>query len=329
MSARARALVIHPGALGDVLLAMPALAHLRTRGFAVTLAVASHLVALWRQAGLVERAIDLEALGLHRLFAEPAGDEALRPLAGYDAVVSWLGAGDAVYRGNLERLGRPLVVARAMPPTDARAHVSRHLLETLAPLGPVPSEMPEARMAVAPAVHAEALDWLGTLAFVPRETVALQIGAGSPAKVWPGFGGLVRRLHETGMSVVVHAGPPDAGPVGALVATGALDDAAVARDWPLTRVAALLGLVRGTIGNDSGPTHLAAAVGSPTVALFGPTRAERWGPVGRHVRILTGSSPEAPWDGVTVDRVIAAWHEVTGGAAASRTVATASGRRPR
>jgi ADP-heptose:LPS heptosyltransferase len=308
---------------------MPALAHLRTQGFAATLAVASHLVVLWSQSGLVERAIDLEALGLHRLFAEPVGDAPLGPLAGYDAVVSWLGAGDPVYRGNLERLGRPLVVARAMPPPDARAHVSRHLLETLAPLGPVPSEMPGARMAVAPAIRADAIDWLGVRGLEPRETVCLQIGAGSPAKIWPGFGALARRLRGMGTSVVVHAGPPDARMVGALVATGALDGVAVARDWPLARVAALLGLVCGTIGNDSGPTHLAAAVGSPTVALFGPTRAERWAPAGRHVRVLAGQSPEAPWDGVTVDRVIAALHEVAGGAGASRMVATASGGRPR
>ena len=40
------------------------------------------------------------------------------------------------------------------------------------------------------------------------------------------------------------------------------------------------------VGNDSGPTHLAAMLGVPTVALFGPTDAGVWAPVGPHVRVL-------------------------------------------
>jgi ADP-heptose:LPS heptosyltransferase len=43
------------------------------------------------------------------------------------------------------------------------------------------------------------------------------------------------------------------------------------------------------IGNDTGITHLAAAIGAPTVALFGPTDPAVWGPRGRKVRTLWGS----------------------------------------
>jgi ADP-heptose:LPS heptosyltransferase len=39
------------------------------------------------------------------------------------------------------------------------------------------------------------------------------------------------------------------------------------------------------VGNDSGITHLAAAVGTPVLALFGPTDPKIWGPRGAHVRI--------------------------------------------
>jgi ADP-heptose:LPS heptosyltransferase len=42
------------------------------------------------------------------------------------------------------------------------------------------------------------------------------------------------------------------------------------------------------IGNDAGTTHLAAAVGSPVVAIFGPTDPGLWAPRGRHVRIVSG-----------------------------------------
>ncbi len=58
------------------------------------------------------------------------------------------------------------------------------------------------------------------------------------------------------------------------------------------------------MGNDSGPTHLAAAVGCPTVALFGPTDPARWAPVGAHVVAIDDHAEGAAWPGV--DRVEAA-----------------------
>src|SRR5262249_27962355 len=96
-----RCLIVHPGALGDVLLAGPALAHLRSVGFQTTLAVTSRLVALFASSGLVDEARDLETLALHRLFVEPPAPGALAPVDGFDAVVCWLGAGDPAFGRNL------------------------------------------------------------------------------------------------------------------------------------------------------------------------------------------------------------------------------------
>ncbi len=133
-------LVVHPGALGDVLLAGPALAHLRSLGYRTTLATTGRLVALFEGSGLVDATVDLEGLALHGLFEEPPSAGALRALAGYDAVVSWFGAGDPTFRASLAALGCPVVVARAAPAPAIRRHVSCHLVETLAPLGSVPAE---------------------------------------------------------------------------------------------------------------------------------------------------------------------------------------------
>ncbi len=46
------------------------------------------------------------------------------------------------------------------------------------------------------------------------------------------------------------------------------------------------------VGNDSGVTHLAAALGVPTIALFGPTDPRSWAPVGPRVAIVTASQGE-------------------------------------
>ncbi len=301
-----RCLAIHPGALGDVLLAGPALAHLRKLGFRTTLAVAPRLVGLFAGSGLVDTAQDLEGLALHRLFVDAADPMALGTVAGFDAIVSWLGAGDPDFGASLARLGCPMVIARAAPPAGAGRHVSQYLLETLAPLGPVPPEMPRARLNVSDVDRQAAETWLAARGLRPGEAVVFQPGAGSAAKAWPGFGSLARRLRHTGMAVAALAGPADGVVVERLIGTGALAKDALAHDWPLSRVAALLSLARAAVGNDSGPTHLAAAVGCPTVALFGPTDPAVWAPLGHHVRVLAGGSSAAPWTGITVDRVEAA-----------------------
>jgi heptosyltransferase-3 len=304
-------LVVHPGALGDVLLARPALVHLRTLGFCTTLAVTSRLVALFARSGLVDQARDLESLALHRLFVEPCGPGVADAIASFDALVCWLGAGDSAFRENLGRLGRPTVVARAIPPPGPGRHVSEHLVETLAPLGPLPERLPSARLGVAEADRATAEAWLGARGIGPTSVVVLQPGAGSSTKVWPGFAALTRRLSDAAVPVVALAGPADDAVVDAILRTGVLTETRVARDWPLPEVAALLSLARGAVGNDSGPIHLAAAVGCPTVAVFGSTDPAVWAPVGPRVSVVAGPRAGAPWPGV--DEVEAALGALLGG----------------
>jgi heptosyltransferase-3 len=310
-------LVVHPGALGDVLLAGPALAHVRALGFRTTLAVTSRLVALFAGSGLVDDACDLESLALHRLFVEPLAPGALAPLERVDALVCWLGAGDPVFRRNLGGLGRPVVVARAQPPPGAGRHVSRYLVETVAPLGPLPSGLPLAPVSATEAARASAGVWLADRGVGPGEAVVLQPGAGSAAKVWPGFATLARRIREAGWPVVSLAGPADGPVVEALLAAGALTEDHLARNWPLPNIAGLLSLARVTLGNDSGPTHLAAAVGCATVAVFGSTDPLVWAPVGPRVRTLGGPSDGAEWP--AVDRVETALRALLAG---PRVVAT-------
>ncbi len=67
--------------------------------------------------------------------------------------------------------------------------------------------------------------------------------------------------------------------------------APVLQGCSLPEVAAVLSQCRGYVGNDSGVTHLAAAVGVPTVALFGPTDPAVWGPRSRRVSIMRARPP--------------------------------------
>jgi ADP-heptose:LPS heptosyltransferase len=81
-----------------------------------------------------------------------------------------------------------------------------------------------------------------------------------------------------------------------------LDDAV--RFENLYALAGWLARARIYIGNDSGITHLAAAVGTPVVAIFGPTDPAVWGPRGERVRVVSGKLEE-----IAVHRVLEAARE--------------------
>ena len=129
-------------------------------------------------------------------------------------------------------------------------------------------------------------------------TIALAPGSGSPRKNWP-----VESWIELAHTLV------DSGKASRLLLlTGEVEAANGLRDTvedglralpvrhldhaPLPEVAAALAGCTGFVGNDSGITHLAAGIGIPTVALFGPTDPAVWSPVGERATVLTAPPGE-------------------------------------
>ena len=139
-------------------------------------------------------------------------------------------------------------------------------------------------------------DWLHAGRFGARAPLlAVHLGAGTEAKRWPTghWKALVGRFLADGWRVVVVGGPEDAGAAGAL---GAHRDL---RDWTgrlaVTETAALLERADLFIGSDSGPAHLAACAGVPSVILFsGTNRARQWRPWSRRSLVLKHKVPCRP-----------------------------------
>jgi ADP-heptose:LPS heptosyltransferase len=130
--------------------------------------------------------------------------------------------------------------------------------------------------------------WIGKTR--PGPLVALHPGSGGRHKCWPPdrYGRLCDRLTAMGYTPVLTAGPADEGVIQAVMAGASAARPVVVDQAPLTHLAGLLTRCRAMMGNDSGITHLAAAVGIPTIALFGPTDPAVWGPRGKTVRIVWG-----------------------------------------
>lgn len=137
------------------------------------------------------------------------------------------------------------------------------------------------------------LDWLDgdVAALAPPGPFALLIAGGAahrPDKRWPaqGYAALARALLGRGITPVLIGTAAEAAALAAVarLAPGAVD---LCSRTGLGQVAALARRARVAVGNDTGPVHIAATVGCPTVALFGAASdPARSAPVGARVRVL-------------------------------------------
>jgi ADP-heptose:LPS heptosyltransferase len=283
-------LAIHPGALGDVVLDIPALRALRTQRpeCRLVLAAQPRLGRLLRALGLVDRTIDFESLGLGSLFTAEPDHVGLSDLARARRVICWFGSRDPRFVDNLCALAPGAVVA---PPSADDLPVWQHLRRTArAPFEGQTETVPVPQAGIAAGRQAlGAAGWDGVTPYV-----VLQPGAGSTAKRWPvaGFAAVARALREVrALAVVVHRGPADAAPAAALAA-GIGHEAILLEEPPLLTLAGALAGATLYLGNDSGVSHLAAAVGAPSVVLY--TRALlAWRPWAPAAQVLVVSTEEA------------------------------------
>ncbi len=125
-------------------------------------------------------------------------------------------------------------------------------------------------------------DWAARmLARLPgRRWLAIAPGANWPPKIWPlqYFQELLERLRDQFDAAIVCGGPNDFAPAAALTRASPLPALNLAGETSLLQAAAVLERAAYFVGNDSGPGHLAAAVGTPTLTLFGPGEPERYHP---------------------------------------------------
>ncbi len=286
-------LVIHPGALGDVLQAVPALAALRALGGGrrVTLAAQPRIGRLIAGGDARRRRRCPSTPSASMRSSRTGRSPRICPRASRAStrVVSWFGSRAEPYPTRLRAVAPGAVLAPPVP--DDPVPVWWHLLATVSPLGARAPE-PVPPLAVPAAWRAEAERALGVLGLAPgRPALFVHPGAGGVAKRWPvdKLATVVRRLagRPAGLPagrVVVHQGPADADPAAALIEALARGPApvptALLLEPPLETLAAALGGAAAYLGADSGVSHLASAVGAPALVVFAMGGRARWAPWG-------------------------------------------------
>jgi lipopolysaccharide heptosyltransferase I len=203
------------------------------------------------------------------------------------AIVAWLsGAKRRVGFGN--PWGRELSrwINTELVDTTAR-HVIDRNLQLLRPLG---IDSPEVRFQVPEHVlDGVVAEQTIRQAGLDNGFLIINSGAGWPSKLWPNdrYAAVASYLDRVcGLSTLVVWGSGKERTAAEQIVAGSHGHARICPPTTLTELAALARRARLFIGSDTGPLHLAAAVGTPCVGLYGPWPAEKHGPYGpQHVAL--------------------------------------------
>jgi heptosyltransferase-2 len=287
-------LVVRPGALGDAILTLPALAYWKRAGAETLTLLATP--SSWGFLSPLSTDINVLDFGAPQwlaLFSDSPLPIALQTqLAAFDTAIVYLNADGERVCDRLRAAGIENV-QRIAPPVAGMTG-SIHAAERLSPCSTPGDEFVIDRWLTS-------TSWSGHSENAPY--FAVHPGSGGRRKCWPAenFVQLIRTLAPHSGIPVVLFGEAESDRLDFFRAELADFEWRPIVQRPLREVLAILRGARFFVGNDAGVTHLAARV-CPTLALFGPTSPEQWSPLGRAVKTVLAPNGELSKLGVETVR---------------------------
>ena len=290
-----RILVIRGGAVGDVICTLPAIGALRLAFPDARVDVMGDTKRLYaaRHPAYADAIIDAEQWEIYRLFShEPRVPQQLAAyLSEFDLILTYLPTSHAPFVGNLKRWCPGEVISWSPHPSDV-IHATDHLMEPVLRyarqgLTYEPRVFPTMEQR-----HAAYQFW--RKAGLPeRGVLAVHPGSGGRHKLWPleGWQQVAAWATQERVPGLLICGPAEEERGIAQLLNTLPPVWKVLRNAPLPELAAILARCEVFAGHDSGVTHLAAAVGARTLALFGPTNPRVWGPRSQRACVMSPASP--------------------------------------
>ncbi|NLX05457.1 MAG: glycosyltransferase family 9 protein [Phycisphaerae bacterium] len=294
MSERA-GLLVHHAAIGDFLIALRL-----TECFAGvrwTVLSRSTLGRLAWSLGAAEAFEDFDAGDWYRLFGpDPRPNSSVVDfVAHFEIVLNVVAGPGETFSRNLDRLCRGCVHhVDPRLPEGFGGHCWQHLAGQIADCHT--AALPASAFGLRPACIALAAD--------SRDTVVIHPGASSAAKRWPlaNFVRLADRLRQEGMTPSFLLGEVEQEQFSSAEIESLRRSDTVMTGLDLPNAAAVLHRCRAYVGNDSGISHLAAAVGAPTITVFTATNPRNWRPLGRAVHVIDTRASETTE--ATLNRIV-------------------------
>ncbi|NOT22765.1 MAG: hypothetical protein HOP22_08565 [Nitrospiraceae bacterium] len=286
--------MIHPGGLGDVLLAVQAMIRMRTRfpKHRLVLCAKDQVGKLLLECRVIDAWAPAQGRDCADLFGgvESPTNQIQRWLENCDLAIGWMKDLDGTFCKTLKAAGaRDVIVRSPFLDTIRATHQRDRFLETI-------NEVPSGSQQEVLLPPTELLFDLGRACLeaegltTGRFLVVIHPGSGSVHKcVSPKtLASVVSGIQNFGAIPVLLEGPADHKPVERLLQL-CVNRPIVLKGLDILRVAGVLAQAQLFVGQDSGVTHLAGLMGLRTVALFGPTDADRWAPWGPHVSVVQGA----------------------------------------
>ena len=270
--------VVHQGALGDTVLLASLLASLGERWPAAerTLVTRRSFGPLMLKLGLAELAFDADAashsawFGPYQTSTGSIELESSLPWVNGDLLLSAVSSGQDAWATHARQAcpHAQILFFEPRPPPDYSGHVTTFHREQLGPLRLLPPVLVNRTQ--------------------PRHgPLLIQPGSGGREKCWPleNFMRLARAVSQSRIPVEMLLGEVELERFSRRDIARLEREFAVHMNIPLAQVVDRLAASRAYLGNDSGITHLAAWMGVPVVAVFGPSNAVQWRPVGPQVKV--------------------------------------------
>ena len=271
-------MVIHQGALGDMLMSLPALYALKKEyGSSISLYCGGGKGLIAKKLGVVEKYFSTESKTFSSLYTRFVEQNFQNEMSRYDF---------GIYFGfslDLEQKLKNLIpdVVRIPPRPEAtkQIHTAVFLYQSL---------MEKGLLSKNHFSSAGIFEGLPVKLKPAKKTrVLIHPGAGSPRKCWPchNFLKVFNELEKQGIKADILLGPAEKHLENFFKEAGC----SLILDTGIQSLFNLLLHCRGFIGNDSGVAHLAAIIGIPVTAVFGPSDSLRWHPPGPEVTVVTSN----------------------------------------
>ncbi len=293
-------LVIHQGALGDFILALPTLETLREAFPTSRMVIMGfpRILELVNQRFYADEILSIDQRGMASFFIR--GSPLDRPLSqffsGFDLLVVFGKDGEGTLISNLKQVSQGLILhINPFPQWTERIHTTDHLLRELVRYG-----FSTLRKTPRLFLSQKDKDWgksfcrvKGLTEAEKSKAIVIHPGSGSKKKIWPldRFLELIRYFQRhSGSRIVVVLGPAEGPEVQKAFGEVGWESGSTApllvKGLTLIELASVMEGSHLFIGNDSGITHMAAALGIPTIAIFGSSDHKTWSPRGEKVFVV-------------------------------------------
>jgi|MudIll2142460700_1097286.scaffolds.fasta_scaffold36583_2 ADP-heptose:LPS heptosyltransferase len=303
-----KAFIHHDGALGDMLLSLPCIRMIRDNSDFVHMAGPPDVAELLREIGYVHETSPAGSALFTSLHSKEIERAPLDFLEQFDYAVVFTRRRDSPFAVIIEKVIPHTEIIITIPPEGLESHVAQFRLNQLA-LGGESIDL-KSKITIPSPYREKAKEFFvrsfGTEGRGPL--IAFHPGSGGKRKCWPlrNYFRLVEKLlNRQACRVLFLTGPAEEPEVADDILGFAHEHIRVVhvRNEPLIMVASLLAACDLYVGNDSGISHLGAAVSGKVIVLFGPTDPLLWKPTGTGVEVISAGISEDSLAGVSVDEI--------------------------